>query len=543
MPKSKPLILLIFVCLLVGLFLLPVRVSAGLLSQSFVRLDRLQSHTTTGGVICAQPGTNGVESSVAITFPPSYSVNTNHSNWTVSTSDIPSGSTAWPGIGTATSVFGQTVTFPSGDLGLGVLYCFDFSGTNTLTNPASGADLNGTLSTNLDASTVAFSSSSNDQLSVTATVPANSSDFSSAIISPTKGQPFSQGTTADYSLTYGSNLAYNSNITIEAEWSQGTVSGSNIPSVDLLDYVIGSASNGYGNVSPVVDPVNRKIDWVITNLPANTHNQTVTFQLKTNSSYTGSSLVNFAVSSRVIGPGVITPDQTVNQSYLYLAPASSGGSSSSASSSPTPTPSPTPSVSPSPSATPAPQTAFAINAVKVQELTQSNATLEVDTSSASNVIVKYSSSTKSLDQSLSDSAFQTSHQIRLDGLNPDTFYYFKVSATSSDGKTAQSDIFVFKTAQVSIAPTLNQQSLVVTSTEDIPLNENPTTPDAKTVSGLVIPQDNVYAFKFTVAKPDQVRSISIIVKNSQVLGVSTDDIGAVNTVESTVTEIQPGSYY
>ncbi len=151
---------------------------AGNFQQVYIRLDRLKASTTTGGTVCAQPQTAGTEADVQVTFPTGFTVNTTASNWTVTTTNLPSGATAWVSIGTATAVSSQTVTFPSGDLVVGTLYCFNFSGTSTLTTATAGNDKTGTVTTRatgpstIDSSGYALSIVSDDQIVVTATVPA-----------------------------------------------------------------------------------------------------------------------------------------------------------------------------------------------------------------------------------------------------------------------------------------------------------------------------------------------------------------------------------
>lgn len=158
------------------LFALPAK--AGNFEQVYIRLDRLADSATTGGTVCAQADTAGTEADVQVAFPTGFTVNTTASNWTVTTTNLPSGATAWPSIATATAVSGQTVTFPSGDLVVSTLYCFNFSGTSTLTNATAGDDKTGTITTRtsgpatIDSSSYALSIVSNDQIVVTATVPA-----------------------------------------------------------------------------------------------------------------------------------------------------------------------------------------------------------------------------------------------------------------------------------------------------------------------------------------------------------------------------------
>jgi hypothetical protein len=147
------------------------------LEVAYVRLDRLAAATTTGGTVCAQPETVGTEVDVQVVFPTGFTVNSTPANWTVTTTNLPSGATAWPGIATATAVSSQTVTFPSADLTISTLYCFNFTGTSTLTTSTAGNDKVGSITlratgpTTIDSSSYALSIISNDQIVVTATVP------------------------------------------------------------------------------------------------------------------------------------------------------------------------------------------------------------------------------------------------------------------------------------------------------------------------------------------------------------------------------------
>lgn len=149
------------------------------LTLAMVRPDRLAASTATGGMICAKSTTVDVETQVKVTFPTGFATVDTPANWTVTTTDIPANATAWIGIGTATAATGQDVTFPSGNMVVGTLYCFNFTGTSTLTTHATpGGDYTGTITTEkagpttIDSSGYALSVVTNDQVVVTAIVPA-----------------------------------------------------------------------------------------------------------------------------------------------------------------------------------------------------------------------------------------------------------------------------------------------------------------------------------------------------------------------------------
>ena len=150
------------------------------LAQTFVRFDRLQISQQTTGTVCAKPTTvASTEASVQVVFPTGYTlgavgtftVNTTNLNW-------PTGGTAWTGIGNASNVTSQTVTFPSGDLASGTtLYCFNWTNSAAVKVNAGAGSYSGSVTTQTSApatidtasySTVALTS---DQIGVSASVP------------------------------------------------------------------------------------------------------------------------------------------------------------------------------------------------------------------------------------------------------------------------------------------------------------------------------------------------------------------------------------
>lgn len=154
--------------------------SAAPLGQVEVRFDRMKISTATTGTVCANPATTATEASVDVTFPTGYTVSGTAGDHTVSTTNTawPSGATAWPSIATATAVSGQTVTFPSGDLTAGTLYCFNWTSTTAITVKSSATSNNsGTVTTrtsapaDIDTGTYNTASITDDQIVVTATVP------------------------------------------------------------------------------------------------------------------------------------------------------------------------------------------------------------------------------------------------------------------------------------------------------------------------------------------------------------------------------------
>jgi hypothetical protein len=182
--KFSPLLMAALVAVSgMGVFLFRGTAEAAPFTSAFIRLDRMSAVTATGGRVCANPATVATEATVQVTFPTTggtdYIVNGTASNWTVTTSGLDSGQTAWPGIGTATNVTGKVVTFPSSDLTPGNLYCFNFAAANTLTTSSAGAaeSVRASITTrtsapaNIDSTTIDLHIITNDQIVVTGTVP------------------------------------------------------------------------------------------------------------------------------------------------------------------------------------------------------------------------------------------------------------------------------------------------------------------------------------------------------------------------------------
>lgn len=152
-------------------------------TESFVRFDRLATGAAISGTACLK-STLTTQTNVVLVFPTGWTVSSTASNWTVTTTNLPTdpvggtAATAWPGIGTATSVSGLNVTFPGSALVAGTFYCFNFTGASSTIGSA-GNDQTGQLKTQggspyTDSVNYAVSivASAGDQIVVTASVSA-----------------------------------------------------------------------------------------------------------------------------------------------------------------------------------------------------------------------------------------------------------------------------------------------------------------------------------------------------------------------------------
>lgn len=541
----KRISVLLFFLFTLTLLLSP-KAYASNFTTSYLRLNNQQINAPLSGTVCAQASSagTGVENSVAVVFPADFTISGNTSNWTTSTSNLPAGATAWPGISAnANAVSGQTVTFTSSDLTAATLYCFNFTASSSTTASSAGNDKTGTITTKnssgsiIDSATYALSIVSNNQISVTASVDPQVSDLPLTLASTTTGTQFPESTTLSFQITYGSNTASSVPLKIQAQWSQGTVEGSPVPSVDILDYVVGSAGNAYNNTAPVVDSVNKTITWTISSFPANTTGKTVSFSLKTNSNYTGGSKVSFTVSARAISGSTVTADKTVTQNYLYSAPTSSE-TSSATSSTATPTPTPTPSPTPTPQS-------LSFSDVSIRSISQSDAKIAVTTNSNTALTISYGISPNSLSEIVKTVSFQPQNIIELSNLSPNTDYYFRITAKDENGNSVTSDIFTFTTAVISKIPEIDLPSLIVTSNNTVLSHPEAQADPAKPPQNIiVIPQANVFEVQFTIPTTTKIKSIQLIIRNKNVLAATTfgerDTNASSNFVD--VVETQPGVY-
>lgn len=553
--KRKIISLLLFF-LFIGVLPL-VKVFSNPFDTAYVRLNNQTPNSALSGTVCAQTSSTGTEAKVAITFPDTFTISTSPSDWTTDINNLPTGATAWPGIGAvASGVANKSITFASSDLSPDTLYCFNFAGASSTTG-TTGTDQVGIITTKnssnttIDSTTYAVAIVENNQISVTASVPPQVSDLPITIESLDSGTQFPQYTTLSYQITYGLNTVAPFPLTIQAQWSQGTIEGDSTPSVDILDYVVGSASNAYGDTAPVIDTVNRTITWSISSFPANTTGQTVTFQLETTKGYTGASTVSFTVSARATADSTVTPDENVSQTYLYdasLEPTPTPTPSSTPTPTPTTTTTTSTTITPTPTVTPTPApSAFAFSNIYVYSISQSQAQIDIATNRESTSIVYYGASATNLTQSLTSSLALTERIVTLTNLSPDTTYYFKVISTDTYGNKITSDIFIFKTAVPSEAPAVDTQSLIVTSNNNILTSPNlrPTASPSKPSNvlpkpTLVVPISTEFTIQFSLIKTTLIKSIVAFIVNKNVLAASTTRTEGTSSVA--LFETQPGVY-
>ncbi|HUD09650.1 MAG TPA: hypothetical protein VMR77_02530 [Patescibacteria group bacterium] len=185
-PKALLSIALQFSILLLSVAypLLYPQAANATVTEGFVRFDRLATTSVVAGTACLKSSLSG-QTNVVIVFPAGWTISQTASNWTTSTTNLPTdpvgggAATAWPGIGTATSVNGLSVTFPGTALTVGTFYCFNFTGSGFSTLGPAGNNQTGQLKTQggspyIDSMDYATSvvAAAGEQITVTASVSA-----------------------------------------------------------------------------------------------------------------------------------------------------------------------------------------------------------------------------------------------------------------------------------------------------------------------------------------------------------------------------------
>ena len=378
-------------------------------------------------------------------------------------------------------------------------------------------------------------------LTVTAVVPANATSFSANLASDLTETKVGQGKDITYTLTYGSTLSTTTDVTLEASWSRGTIQGNASPSVDVLSYVSGSATNGYNGAAPVIDLVNQKITWTIS-LPQ-TANQKVSFTLRSSSTLTSSLPISFTVTGHLVGPGFTTEDSSLTNNFLVSKPEPTATPTPGPTATPTPAPTDIP-ISPLPTLAPqSPTQALKITSVDVHEISSDSVSIGMEFNLPRGAQIKYGTDFYNLTNTVVDTSITTNHTVQLENLEPGTTYYFQAVAIRRNGGLLTSDIFTVTTAQTGDIPTPIVSSLIVTSNNIILTNPAQST-NTNEATNLTIPTSSLYEFKIAIPNSGGLSRVKAILRNT-VLGISFPFFKKAEAVEDTsvdLVEVSPGIF-
>jgi len=349
-------------------------------------------------------------------------------------------------------------------------------------------------------------------VSVSAVIPPRMSDYQFAFDSDGYST-LPNNATVSYQITYGSTLnAFDTpNTIITADWSEATAPNG----AAVVDYYMGTATDAYGGVKPVIDLQRHTITWMIPNLPAKIKAQTVSFKLLTTNNYTGSSPVNFTVEAKMSNPYYTFPNQVVQKSYQYYqTPAPTSILS--------PTPMPITSLSPTPSPKSANSTLHITN-LSLVGTSQKETSFSITTTAPTKLLVKYGTSPTNLTKIVATQSFSRLANISFTNLLPNTTYYLQITATSPDEKSITSEIFTFKTALHSIPPNLDNSIIVLSSSGNV-LSSDVQKQIANKSPFIVLTINSDYQIAYTLTNPVKLHAIDAVIQNNVLAASSTEPI-------------------
>lgn len=368
-----------------------------------------------------------------------------------------------------------------------------------------------------------------EQVSVSATVPARPTDYQISVTANPRDSRQSQGAQIHYTITYGSNLEYDTSpFIIQATILPGRIQGVTVPSLYIAEYVQGSASNAYMMTEPVFNASTNTLTWTIPTLPAQVKDQTVSFTLRLNSVYTGTDVVDFDVAVKAIAPD-ITINDVMQESYLYRPPTSQ--------STPTPTPREPVKIVPE------------IIGIQVNEITSKAATFTISTNVPTRITAQAISKDKKSIVNTSISDLSVYHRFTISNLEPNTSYTIHVSAKDAQDQTVTSNSLQLHTTLAFTPIQIDIGSLIISSANTIFYPQSYASASGR-MSIATIPTNTLYTFQIRI--PDAIRIIRMqgIVSSTSVLGATLGSIfDTTRTTEpeaSTelidMTEISPSVY-
>ncbi len=518
----------IIVCTILFAVIIPTHVvSAGNFAGVMMRSERTKvGLNPTPILVEVTPATLGTENKLTFQLDSRLTSGTHFSttagDYTTDTSDLPAGFTALPlSSATATNVSGQTVTFGINDLTVGTSYAFYITGGFPV-NPAATQYMT-IMSTAtsgdvvIDTQNVWTETHSNDQITITATVPPAQGDFN---LSVDTDAPLTvdQHAVLTYTLFYSSGMTSSTPLTLQAQWYQGTIEGASSPSVDVVSYQAGSSTKAYGEIEAIIDLSRNTITWTIPSLPSGVGEQSVSFQLKTRDSYTGGKKVVFPVRARITHPSSVT-DMEVLRTYVYTQESSITPS----------TPVPTPFFD-----TSAPVT---ITSIQPRTITPTSLTIDVETSAPILLTTLCGQDRTRLGNTVVDPKAVSRHSVTLPNLTPNTKYYFRFYALIDGELRPLSEIFTLQTALQTTEG--NTGPLLLSASEFwgnlfLALGGQTQT----SVPQLISAVNQVVDLEFAIPG-SAIQTATVFIQDAQVLGITSADNTEYQTSQSTAMQIGP----
>lgn len=317
-----------------------------------------------------------------------------------------------------------------------------------------------------------------------------------------------------YTMTYGSKLSYGTPMTIEVEWSLGTVPDASLYSYNILSYVAGSATKDYwGESTPTIDLVHRKITWVVKRFPPSTIGKTLSFTLKTPGLYVTDRNVNFNVKARMIQGDVTQGWVSLDNIYSpteFIRRELKG---------------------------------LHLLTADLRRITDRSFSLFIVTTEKARTVIYYGLSSENLDKTVTDTELSDQKLITIDGLSPSTMYYYRILIENErDIQRKTPETFKVTTASTSLIGLLEQDRVIITTRGIVLSSLGGIGPDTQVVVPRGVPIDIILPFRAHIPQSVYVSLSEQISPRENVLGLTTED--PINTSSQKVRflETQPNVF-
>ncbi|HZE87454.1 MAG TPA: hypothetical protein VE090_04590, partial [Methylomirabilota bacterium] len=132
---------------------------------------------------------------------------------------------------------------------------------------------------------------------------------------------------------------------------------------------------------------------------------------------------------------------------------------------------------------------------------------------------RYGQAANNLSQALSLAQYNTENSFTVDGLSPAKNYYFQMTAIDQNGQKTTSDIFTFKTAEISTPPTTDNNVVVIASKGNILVSDvKEQNQTSNPVALLTV--NTPYEITYRLKQPINLKSIEAVMQ-TKVLGTTT----------------------
>ncbi len=307
--------------------------------------------------------------------------------------------------------------------------------------------------------------------------------------------------------------------------------------VDVVSYVIGSATDADDNTVPIIDLQNKLITWSIPSLASSVTYHEISYTLQVRSTFPTASQISMNASATLTAFNMVLAQDTLPFSFLQSITPTPTPSQAPASATHTPTPiigtgiSVTPaSVSITP--TEVPSNSY-IKKVNLVEITSSSSTVLIESNNPVKIHVAYGTDQAKLSTHLDITEYHLLHKISLSNLQSDTTYYMTLTAIDKNGNTITSDIMTFKTTISTATFTLKPEQITL-STDQSPLSSPNTLI-------LVIPFNKPLKITINTPPSHAVSYMTARFEHKDVLGITSAKRNT-PVEETRFIEVLPGTY-